>query len=148
MPTKRREAGFSLAEALIVVGLLGIVVIIAMPRLAVPDNMQVNVPARQLAADLRLAQRLAIARHADYLLEFAPAVSPYSSYSVHVSGGGAEPDFPKVVPAGITATGPAQFTFHSDGSAASAGTVSLSFGTATATVQVVAATGRVVVVQP
>ncbi len=148
MPTERREAGFSLAEALIVVGLLGIVVIIAMPQLAVPDNMQVNVPARQLAADLRLTQRLAIARHTDYLLEFAPAVAPYSSYSVHVSGGGAEPDFPKAVPAGVTATGPAQFTFHSDGSAASAGTVSLSFGTATATIQVVAATGRVVVVQP
>jgi prepilin-type N-terminal cleavage/methylation domain-containing protein len=143
-----RQPGFSLVEALVVVGLLAIFAVIAVPRLAVPDNMQVNVPARQLAADLRLAQRLAIARHADYVLDFAPGSPPYTSYSVHASGGAAEPGFPKTIPAGVAATGPSQFTFHADGSAAAAGTVSLSSGAATATVQVIAATGRVVVVQP
>jgi hypothetical protein len=81
-------------------------------------------------------------------LEFAPGAPPYASYTVRVSGGAAEPGFPKAVPAGVVVTGPAQFTFHADGSAAPAGTVSVSFGTATATIQVVAATGRVTVVQP
>lgn len=148
MPAPRRQAGFSLVEALVVVGLLATVALIAVPRLAAPDNLQVNVPARELTADLRLAQRLAIARHADYALEFAPGAPPYSSYTVRLSGGAAEPGFPKAVPSGVAVTGPAQFTFHSDGSAAPAGTVSVAFGTATATIQVVAATGRVTVVQP
>jgi prepilin-type N-terminal cleavage/methylation domain-containing protein len=143
-----RDRGFSLTETLVVAALLGVLIIIAAPRLAVPETLQVRVPARQLASDLRLAQRLAIARRIDYLLEFSPPAGPYLSYVVRQQGGVAEPDFPRVIPSGVIATGPQQFTFRPDGSAAPGGVVSLALSGATATVQITAATGRVVVSGP
>jgi prepilin-type N-terminal cleavage/methylation domain-containing protein len=140
--------GFSLVEALVAVALLGILVLVAAPRLTIPEPVQAGVPARQLAADLRLAQRLAIARRANYALEFSPGAAPYTSYLVRREGAGAEPDFPKTFAAGVMVTGPQQFTFRPDGSANADGTVTLSAGGAVATLQVTAATGRVAVSAP
>ncbi|MDR7420070.1 MAG: GspH/FimT family pseudopilin [Armatimonadota bacterium] len=140
--------GFSLVEALVAVALLGILVLVAVPRLTTPESVQVGVPARHLAADLRLAQRLAIARRATYTLEFSPAAPPYAAYVVRREGAGAEPDFPKTFAAGVTVTGPPQFTFRPDGSADGDGTVTLSSDGVVATLQVTAATGRVVVTAP
>jgi prepilin-type N-terminal cleavage/methylation domain-containing protein len=140
--------GFSLLETLVVMALIAILVIVAAPRLLVPEPVHVRVPARQLAADLRWTQRLAITRRADYVLEFSPATPPFATYTVRAAAGSAEPDFPKQIPSGVTATGPALFTFHSNGRADAGGTVTLTLGTSTATVQVIASTGRVVVVMP
>jgi len=143
-----RERGFSLTEALVVVALVSILVIVAAPRLVVPESVQVSVPARQLAADLRLAQRLAIAKRGIYLLEFSPAAPPYTSYSVHVQGGPPEADYPKSIDSAVTVSGPQQFVFQPDGSTATGGTVTLVSGPSTATVQVVTPTGRVTVTAP
>lgn len=85
--------GFSLTEVLVAGGLLAVLVLAAAPRLWVPEPLQAGVAARGVAADLRLAQRLAIVRRTDVMLEFAPAVPPYQSYVVHEATGGAEPDF-------------------------------------------------------
>ncbi len=148
MGTERGERGFSLAEALVVVGILAVVVMVAAPRLAVPDALQSGTQARQLAADLRLAQRLAIARRAAFVLDFTPTASPYLTYSVHLQGGSPEPDYPKTIAAGVAVSGPQLFTFQSDGGIATGGTVTLAAGTTTATVQVVTPTGRVTVVGP
>jgi general secretion pathway protein H len=142
------ERGFSLIEALAVVAVVAVLVIVAAPRLVVPDTLQARSAARELAADLRLAQRLAIARRANYVLEFAPAGGPYTSYTVRVHGGPAEPDFPKVVSPEVVATGTQQFTFRPDGSPDTGGAVTLASGGAAATVQVTATTGRVVVCWP
>ncbi len=143
-----REDGFSLAEALVVAALLAIVVMVAAPRLVVPEPLQAGTQARQLGADLRLAQRLAIARRATYVLDFTPAIPPYLTYSVHLQGGAAEPDYPKDIATGVTVSGPLQFVFQPDGTTATGGTVTLVTGTATATVQVIVPTGRVSVVEP
>lgn len=145
---RAREGGFSLIEALAVAGVVAVLVVVAMPRLVVPETLQARVTARQLAADLRLAQRLAIARRANYALEFAPAGGPYTSYTVRPAGGTAEPDFPKIVPSAVGVTGAQQFTFRPDGSATAGGTVTLATGGVSATVQVTGATGRVVVSGP
>lgn len=147
------ERGFSLIEALAVAGVVAVLVIVAMPRLVVPETLQARAAARQLAADLRLAQRLAIARRANYVLEFTPAGGPYTSYTVRLQGGAAEPDFPKIVPSGVGVTGAQQFTFRPDGSATAegnvaGGTVTLASGGVSATVQVTGATGRVAVSGP
>lgn len=143
-----RERGFSLTEALVAAALLAVLLIAAVPYLATPDTLEVRAPARELAADLRLAQRLAIARRANFLVEFVPAGGPYTSYTVRQEGGAAEPDFPKTLPAGVTVTGPGQFAFRPDGSAAAGGTTTLTAGVASANVEVTAATGRVRVVGP
>ncbi len=143
-----RERGFSLAEALIVAALLAILVMVAAPRLVVPEPLQAGTQARQLGADLRLAQRLAIARRANYVLDFTPATPPYLTYSVRAQGGPPEPDYPKEIAAGVTVSGPQQFVFQPDGTTGTAGTVTLVVGTATATVQVIVPTGRVSVVEP
>ncbi|MBM3470167.1 MAG: hypothetical protein FJX73_05165 [Armatimonadetes bacterium] len=143
-----RERGFSLIEALAVAGVVAVLVIVAMPRLAVPDTLQARGAARQLAADLRLTQRLAIGRRANYVLELTPAGGPYTSYAVRREGGPAEPDFPKVVPSEVGVTGTQQFTFRPDGSATAGGTLMLAAGGVSATVQVTAATGRVAVSGP
>lgn len=135
-------------EALAVAGVVAVLVIVAMPRLVVPETLQARAAARQLAADLRLTQRLAIGRRADYVLEFIPAGGPYTSYTVRLQGGQAEPDFPKAVPSEVGVTGTQQFTFGPDGSAAAGGTVTLAAGGVSATVQVTAATGRVAVNGP
>ena len=143
-----REGGFSLTEALVVAALLAILVMVAVPQLAVPESLSAGTQARQLAADLRLAQRLAIARRANYVLDFTPAAPPYLTYSVHLQGGGPEPDYPKDIASGVTVSGPQQFVFQPDGTTATGGTVTLVAGGATATVQVIVPTGRVTVVEP
>lgn len=144
----RWQRGFGFAEVLAVAGLLLVLALVALPRLVVPETVVVSVPARQLAADLRLAQRLAIARHTDYVLEMSPGASPYAQYSVHALGGPAEPDFPRVFDAGVVVSGAATFQFRPDGTALAGGSVTLTSGSATAVVQVPAATGRVTVTGP
>lgn len=146
MPSLQR--GFSLVEGLVVAALLAILVIVAVPRLMVPETLHARSSARGLAADLRLAQRLAIARRATIVLEFSPSAPPYTGYTVRQEGGGAEPDFPKDLPQEVTVTGPLQFAFSSNGSASAGGTVTLTASGATAAVEVFAATGYVKVTGP
>ena len=143
-----REGGFSLVEGLVVAALLAILVVVAVPRLMVPETLHARSSARQLAADLRLAQRLAIARRANVMLEFIPSAQPYTGYAVRQEGGGAEPDFPKDLPREVSVTGPVQFSFLPSGSASPAGTVTLTASGATATVEVFASTGCVKVTGP
>lgn len=142
------QAGYTLVELLAVAALLLILLVVALPRLVVPETVEARVPASALAADLRLAQRLAIARRADYVLEFAPATPPYAQYTVRAAAGGAEPDFPKAFATGVVVSGPQQLTFRPDGSAATGGTITVSSSGAAATVQVTGATGRVTVSGP
>jgi Tfp pilus assembly protein FimT len=144
----RDQGGVGFAEVLAVSAILFVLALIAFPRLVVPTTIVLQVPARQLAADLRLAQRLAIARHVDYLLEMSPTTAPYTQYSVHASGGPVETDFPRTFDPGVSVSGRLQFQFRSDGTAVAGGSVTLTSGGSTAVVQVVAATGRVTVMGP
>jgi Tfp pilus assembly protein FimT len=143
-----RARGHSLIEALAVAAVAAVLVLIAVPRLVVPETLQVRVVARQLAADLRLAQRLAMTRHVSYVVDLAPSGGPYTTYTLYQAGGAAEPDFPKTITPGVQVTGPPQFVYRPDGSAAAGGAVVLESGGRAATVQVTSATGRVTVTGP
>jgi len=135
--------GASLIELLVLVVVLAVLLLTALPQLLVPAQVPAGVAAREVAADLGLARRLAIARRANYIVTFAPTAGPYTSYTVAPQGGVAGPDFPKAFPAGVTVTGTQQVTFAPNGAASSDATLTFADGAATAQVQVVAATGFV-----
>jgi len=135
--------GASLAEMLVLIAVLAVLVVTALPQLLVPDQVPAGRAARGVAADLGLARQLAIANRGNYVVAFTPAGGPFTSYTVAPQGGPPGPDFPKPIPAGVTATGTAQITFAPDGSASPSATLTFASGAATAQVQVVAATGFV-----
>jgi prepilin-type N-terminal cleavage/methylation domain-containing protein len=148
----REPSGFTIVEVLAVLGLLAILVLAALPQLTVPGTLSASATARQIAVDLRLARQLAIAKRVDHTLEFSPLTAPYTSYTVrNESTLVEEPDFPKALPAGVTASGRRRFTFASggwgpyDGSGGlgSDGSATVAAGGDTATVQVFWYNGRV-----
>ncbi len=140
--------GVSIIEVLVVLGLLALFVLIAEPSLVVPSQVQVGTTARQVAADLGLARRLAIASHLNYAVAFSPGTGPYTSYTVGPAGGTPGPDFPKTFPVGIAVTGTQQITYLPSGAATASAALTMAAGTATAQVQVVAATGFIQVTGP
>ena len=135
--------GASLIEMLVLVAVLAVLALVTLPQLLVPVQVPAGQAAREVAADLGLARRLAIASRAGYTVTFAPAAGPYSSYTVAPQGGVPGSDFPKAFPAGVTVTGTQQITFAPNGSASPDATLTFTAGPATAQVQVVAATGFV-----
>jgi prepilin-type N-terminal cleavage/methylation domain-containing protein len=136
-------SGFTLTEILVVMGLLAVLLLATLPNLGVPDAVPTAQAARQVAADMGLARRLAIADHVNYLVTFAPAAGPYSSYTVAPQGGPPGPDFPKPLPAGVVITGTQQVTFAPSGATTAPAALSFAKGAAAAQVQVAAATGYV-----
>ncbi len=165
--------GFSFVEVLVVVALVSILALTVLPQLtvAVPDKLQAALVARQIAADVRRAQGLSIAMRnacctgspcfssdSYYTLQFSPATAPYTSYSLFKSCSGAvEPDFPKNIPPGVTVSGRQTFCFKTGGyvvdtcltgTTGTDGSVTISAGSATATVWVYWYNGRVKVVGP
>ncbi len=155
----RNACGFTLVEVLAVLGLLGILLLVAVPQLTVPGSLSASVVANQIAADLRLARQVAIAKRVNYSLEFLPAAGLYTSYTVrNQSTLAVEPDFPKEIPAGVTVSGRQRFIFVPDGCVdddgvpptcvGSDGSVTVAASGDTFTVQVFWYAGRVKVVQP
>ena len=165
----RDPSGFTLVEVLAVLGLLGILLLITVPQLTVPGTLSASVVANQIAADLRLARQLAIAKRVcvggvncpgdNYALEFLPPAGPYTSYTLrNQSTLAVEPDFPKEIPAGVTVSGRQRFIFVPDGCVDDDGVPPSCVGTDgaitaaasgdTFTVQVFWYNGRVKVVQP
>jgi Tfp pilus assembly protein FimT len=166
----REPSGLTFIEVLAVLGLVAILLLVTVPQLTVPGTLSASVVANQIAADLRLARQLAIAKRVcaggvncpadNYALEFLPAAGPYTSYTVrNQSTLAVEPDFPKEIPAGVTVSGRQRFVFaiSPDGCVAddgvncagsTNGSVTVAASGDTFTVQVFWYAGRVKVVQP
>jgi type II secretory pathway pseudopilin PulG len=146
---RRRPAGLTIVELLVVMGLLGLLLLVAVPNLNVPDTIQAYAPARELATDLRLARRLSVTQHVNYTLEFSPALPPYATYAVYnASSLEVEPGFPKQLPPGATVTGTRTITFIPTGCACpstptSDAVVDVAVGGATYRTTVTWYTGRV-----
>jgi len=131
----------------VVVALLGILLVAAVPQLFVPAELDVELVARQVAADMGLARRYAIARRANFVMTFNPAGGPYTSYTL-TTGGVAEPDFPKDLPPAVTVTGTGSITFQPSGRTSAGATLTFAAGGETAQVTVLAATARVEISGP
>ncbi|MGQ0550851.1 MAG: pilus assembly FimT family protein [Armatimonadota bacterium] len=153
-------SGHTFAELLAVLGVLAVLILVAMPRLEMPDTLSASALARQIAVDLRLAQQLSIGERDMYTLEFNPAAVPYTSYTLrNESTLAVEPDFPKDIPSQITVSGRRSFAFaaggcvdddanSANGCAGTDGSVTVSSGAVSATINVYWYTGRVKVVGP
>ncbi|MGH2405218.1 MAG: pilus assembly FimT family protein [bacterium] len=149
-----------MAELLAALGVLAVLILVAMPRLVLPDTLSASAQAREIAVDLRLAQQLSIGKRVMYTLEFNPAAAPYTSYTLRdESTLAVEPDFPKDIPSKVTVIGRRSFAFaaggcvdddanSANGCAGTDGSVTVSSGTASATINVYWYTGRVKVVGP
>lgn len=147
-PRPRGGAGFTFVEVIVVVGLLAILLLAAIPQLFVPNELEVELAARQVAADMGLARRLAIARRERYVLTFSPSGGPYTSYRLADGDGNVESDFPKDFPPAVTVTGTESVTFRPSGATTAGATLTFAAGGETAQVTVLATTGRAEVSGP
>jgi len=133
----------------VVVALLGILLVAAVPQLFVPNELDVEVVARQVASDLGLARRLAIARRTAFLVTFTPSGGPYTAYTLAADGSALpEPGFPKTLLPQVAVTGTAVVTFLPSGAATTAALLTFQAGSASAQVDVVRTTGRTRVTGP
>ena len=76
--TRRRRGGFTLAEILAVVVILGIASAIIIPQIGTRDDMRVKAASRTLIADLIYAQNLAISTGQVVYVRFDVAANSYS----------------------------------------------------------------------
>lgn len=157
-PGSLHLGGYAFPELLAAFGILAILILVAMPRLVLPETLNASTFARQIAVDLRLTQQLAISSRVYYTLEFSPLAAPYTTYTVrNESTLVEEPDFPKQVPGGLSVSGARRFSFYPSGGwgpydgvggAGANSSVTISAGGTSATVTVYWYNGRVAVTGP
>ena len=74
------EHGFTIIEFLAIIAIIGILVVMAVPRLGTLGKSVAQTTARRLVADMRYARRLAIASAKDHIVRFYPPGGPYDEY--------------------------------------------------------------------
>lgn len=143
-----QRRGFTLAELIAVVAILGIVAAIAIGRMgpAVFSDVAVHTDARRLAIDLLAAQRRSIATGDNHYLGFTLAGGRFAGYSVTrvTASGDVVVDSSRQFSGGLTVTGTharAEFTF--DGSALANYQYTLTAPDRNWQVEVIPATGTV-----
>jgi general secretion pathway protein H len=78
--TRGRRAGFTLIEMLIVIVVMGLAMMIAVPRFRVSDKTKARQVATQLAADLEVARSKAMAHRANVRVVFDAVTNSYTGY--------------------------------------------------------------------
>ena len=117
------QAGFSLAEMLSVLALLGIVIAIGIPLV----NEQVRIAdvrsaADQMAVHMRAARMIAVSHHKP--IDFNVSVDPANEYSYEDTHGQTR-TVTMPVPVKLVSGSAATITFNSNGSTVAAGTVTI-----------------------
>ena len=82
-PAENNSAkGFTLIESTLVVIVIGMIAVIAVPKMLSMDRHVVNATARQMTADMRYARNLAVSNMADYVVRFSTDGSDYTKYEI------------------------------------------------------------------
>lgn len=86
-----RKGGFTIIELVMVIVLIAIMAALAIPKFDSYYAIKLGGAARKLLFDIRYAQRLAIAQHDSYGVEFNTAANTYRIYKVSDNSTAIEP---------------------------------------------------------
>lgn len=139
------EHGFTLIESTLVIIVIGLLAIIAIPKLLSTDKQEVYIAGHQITADMRYARGLAVANAEDCTVTFSPSSGPYTSYTISNAGGTVKSvDISEEVTCNLIAPFADSISFTALGSTTSSGEIiSLTVGSYSRKISVVSATGRV-----
>ena len=109
------RAAFSLVELVLVVVILGVIAVIAVPRLGhdALDQLAPTTVTRQIASDMRLARSLAVSNASTNSQGYAVRMlggAPYSGYEI-LSIPTAEIVSTEAIPGSVACTGDSEFRF-------------------------------------
>jgi Tfp pilus assembly protein FimT len=144
-----KRTGYSLAEIILVVIIVGVLTFIAVPRLnlAVIHHQQGNTVAKKIVTDLRRTRTMAISNAANNSIGFRLQMtgsSPYSGYQIVDANSGTVADSQTIV-SPVSCTGGSQFRFGPLGNLLTGSDTNLSVSAdgRTYTITVISATGIV-----
>lgn len=90
----RSSAGFTLIEIAVVLAIIGMVMLLVIPRLPSSDMENLKISARTLASTLRYMQERAAASRTGYYLNLAPGTDSVRIFEIGGDGAGKEPADP------------------------------------------------------
>lgn len=143
------ERGFTILEVMLSVMIIGIMALLAVPRILDTRRHVVYMTHQQIVADMRYARGLAIAKSESYAVRFSPDEGPYNKYEIVRVADDTIPVKSMQIPANKIVCGPAggfggALTFYRFGNASDTGAVILlSAEGRQESINVVRATGRV-----
>ena len=145
----RRRTGFTLVEAIMVVLFIGILAVIAIPRLnmAVVSRYKAEATAKKIVTDLRLTRRLAISDAANNTKGFEFTMlgpGPYTGYEIENSDTKATVAS-HTIDSDVSVTGAVKFKFEPLGNLQTGGDLQLTVSAEgkTFTIEIVPVTGAV-----
>ncbi len=145
IPIAKRR-GFTIVEILFVIVVMAILAAIVIPRFSGSgfyDRYLTYTTAHKVAADIRLARRLAVTHGKDHRVIFSN-VGGSNQYVIEEDAGGwVQVSEGKIISDEINLSGDSEIEFSSNGAAASSGTFRFAIGTDRYQIDVIAATGRV-----
>jgi general secretion pathway protein H len=80
------RAGFTLIEIAVVMAIIGMVLLLVMPRLPSSEGENLKISARTLASTLRYLQEKAATSHTDYTLNFVPGTETVTINQIGADG--------------------------------------------------------------
>ena len=93
-PERRRQGGFTLIEIAIVMAIIGMVMLLVVPRLPSSDQENLKISARTLASTLRYMQERAATSRTGYYLSLAPGTETVRIVQIGGDGSALEPTDP------------------------------------------------------
>jgi general secretion pathway protein H len=93
-PKVNCRAGFTLIEIAMVMAIIGMVLLLVMPRLPSSDGENLKISARTLASTLRYLQEKAATSHTGYYLTLMPGTETIKISQIGADGGAQEPSDP------------------------------------------------------
>lgn len=87
----RNRSGFTLIEIVVVMVIIGMVMMLVIPRLPSSDSENLKISARTLAATLRYLQERAANAGTGYYLQLAPGTDTIKLFQIGADGSGRDP---------------------------------------------------------